>query len=74
MFCFVKTVLFIYNNEIREDFVEFLNPREEFISEECEEEHNRVADKALTGEAIGRIVLGIMEKHGFPTKYCVGVG
>ena len=58
---------------IHEDFIEFLNPRKEIISEEDEEDSSEVADKPLTGEKLGKIVLNIMEKHGLQKNYCVGV-
>lgn len=61
-------IRYVHDCDIFEDFVEFVNPRKERTSEDC-----AIADKPLTGEVIGTIVLHFMEKHGLPKMNCVGV-
>ncbi|CAN7947355.1 unnamed protein product, partial [Ixodes hexagonus] len=65
---------YVCDGMLREDFVQFLSLRKSSTEQVHASNRETVAEPTVTGQDVGRTVLGILESHGLDPKNCVGIG
>ncbi|XP_054278286.1 52 kDa repressor of the inhibitor of the protein kinase-like [Macrosteles quadrilineatus] len=63
---------YLYKNEIREDFVKFIDAYERIPSISLDQDTD--SEQRLTGEALGKIVVKLLQELSLDLNDCVGIG
>ena len=62
---------YLHGSEVKEDFIEFMNVREEVTkSTKCDDEAT-FQEPVLTGQNIRNVILEILNRHDLDLKNCV---
>lgn len=61
-------------SSVREDFLEFTDLLADLEQKAAADDSQTKSEIRLTGEAIGRSVVGLIKKHNFDVTKCVGIG
>jgi hypothetical protein len=73
---------YVYEGNIREDFIEFINPRDDHNVTEDEDrisesgstpQPNDITEPTVTGVDLAKHVLAMMSSHGLNVENCVGI-